>query len=519
MKLRTTKLTILTVGVACASLSACGPNNKGEEELAQVDHKTAKQAITGNTNQIATKLSTTISFLNDSSLFSYGVENTLRPSVEVCAVGPTDPVTGEPTTTDCTTEEPAPEPAEIDVTVDDEAQELTSYLETHIFTDANVESEDGTSVTYLLKGSEVCAVDGEPTDPGCVQQVDDAEIRLVVTSPVEGDVDVDVLVGPSKSNPFSFEIHSDLLAAEADLGGIKASAQHLESVTGETLDLPQTMQGRVRAQLQILGPEKASAAFSVLQAVKVADGGYSFSVGVSQPALSVTADGAAQTIQAVTNVGAIDGSLPITSYEYDSTTGTETESSYQLGFHIGGITSDSLLDAANELLTLTGVGLGQTTTTFSVDGDEVIAIDLNAADGRAFDATIKEGANDSVEFQVSPKFDLSVALQFAAAAGKIGDIADWMMDDVLSIKLDGTNPTVRASDGGLEVVDGTLTLSLQNAGITHTVDAGMCLLDSADTVIVDGGSDEPVEPGTEPVTPTEEPETNPLEELEVGACQ
>jgi hypothetical protein len=511
MKIKLNRLSLLTAGVACAGLIACGPPDKQEEESVEVDHATTQQSISDNTSHLASRLSETIAFLDDSDLWHSGVDAGFGSTSSGCAA----PIDGSDS--GCTEVEPA-EP-ELDLDVTDDADEMTAWLEEHIFNEANVESEEDKAVTYLIDGDVFCALEGEPADPECVSQVNDAEIRLVATSPSEGDIDLDVLVGPNRANPTSLQLHDDLLAAEVDLGGAKESAEHIASITGDLddLELPTTMEGRVRAELTVEGDKKLSAAFSVLAPIKVADGDFNLAMAPALPALSVAVDGQAKTIETVSNLGTVDGSFPVTEwvYEYDETTDTETETeiNYQYGFHLGGLTSNTLFEAANDVIAITGLGLGDTTSTFSIDGEEVLALDLNADDGRTLDITATSNDAGLVDLEVSPKLDLAVALQFASAADKLTDVAEWMMDDVLRVTLDGADaPKVRLTEeDGLEVVDGTLTMSLANAGTTVTVEAGQCVLGVDDTV-------EQAEPGTDP-EPTPVEETNPLEDLEAGTCQ
>lgn len=504
MTARNSNLTHLLVGVAGLGLVACGPSQKGDGE--PITQTTVRQALVGNSKALAADLSRTAKFLETSSLFQSGA------SFVQVDTAPTECVANPDGSRLCEPVEPA-EPEPIDLDVNDEADQLAQLLEERILVDANVESQTDTSITYLLDGATVCASGSEPADPDCVSQVDDAEIRLVVTSPAAGNVDVDILIGPNRANPLSLEVHQDLLAAEADLGGIKGAAAHLSTISGEPLDLPSTFEGRARVELSAPTDTQIKGSVSVLQPIKVADGDFSLSLAQSLPLYALTLDGAAETLLGEMNAGAIDGLFPVTSYVWDETTGTETESSYDLGFHIGGATGTMLLDAATEALAITGLGLGDTTTTFSVDGNEVVAIDLNPADGRTIDLDIASPSEDVVTVEVSPKLDLSIAMKFAAAAAVLGEVDDWMLDDVLRIKLDGAaKPAVQMAGEQMEVLDGTLTMSLDNAGITHTVSAGQCLLD-------DGAAEPtPVEPdgGT---TPDGEPgEYNPLNDFIVGAC-
>lgn len=518
MKMKLNKMSLITVGVAGLGLIACGPNTK-EGEPEPVDHVTARQALNANTKALAADFSVTAKFLERSEILRGSIDLAASPVAEsggICTATPDG-------ATEC---ESAPEPeredVELDVDINDETDELLDELEARILNDAAVEADEEMAVTYLVRGDLVCAVEGEPLDQNCVSQVDQAEIRIVITSPSAGDVDVDVLVGPDRVNPLSFQVHQGLLALEADLGGIKDSAEHIGGIVGEDFELPSTFEGRVRAEISAPADRQIAAAISVLQAVKIADGDFSFSVGQSLPLYAVALDANLETLTGTANIGAVDGLFPVTSYEYDPLTDQDSETSYQIGFHLAGMTGQTVLDVANELIQMTGVGLGPDTSTVSIDGAQVAALDLNPDDGRTLDGTIRQ-EGDGVKIEVDPAFDLRLALQLANALDAIGDVDDWMLDEVFTLSLDGAaKPAILVSDDQLEVVEGTLTMSLANAGITHSIDAGQCMLsqDQPDIIVVDGGSDgadsgEPIEPGDD----ISEEANNPLEDVEVGACQ
>ena len=506
-------LTMLTVGaLVSTSLTACGPDAKVETSTANVSHETARQAIDQNTASAGEQISTSLAFLEDSDLFNQGFDFAASASGSdtVCTPQPVDS-NGDPLPggSDCTTTDTS---VEFDSDVTGLSDEAVDFFDNAIFVDANVESDSDKSVTYLLHGDVVCSyqVDGAP-DPDCVQQVDDAEIRLYVTSPREGDIDVAVQVGPQKYNPLYFEFYANQLAVEVDLGGVKGAVEHLASVTGGDMpELPATMAGRVRAELRHNADDTMTGALSVLQAINVADGDYALSVAKKDPFWEITADPANKKLSASLDLGTVDALFPITSTTVDSN-GNETSSSVDYDFHLGGASASTVLEAGADLLNITNVGLGDSTSTLDVDGEQVLAVDLNANDGRRYDATIEQTA-DGVRATVSPKLDLQVAMQFVNAADALGDVADWMMDDVLHVTLDGAaKPAVLFRDDGLEVVDGKLTVSLDKAGISREADAGMCVMGSSDVAASGSGTDT----GTDP-QPADS--SNPVEDLTVDAC-
>lgn len=504
MAMKNVRLALM--GLAMTGAVACGDDAKdGGEPITSVS---ARQALTANTQNVSAKLSAAINFLEQSELANRGF-SMVAPQGDCVAV--------DGSGADFDGGECAPsEPVEIDTDLSAPTDELTDYLETRIFADANIESSSDTSITYLLKGSVVCAPSDpiEMIDQGCVDSVDASEIRLKVTSPSEGDVDVALLVGPAKHNPLSIEVHSSMVAAELDLAGVKGAVLHLAGDEGVE-DLPSTMEGRLRAEIEVLGAEKVRAAVSVLSKINVAGGDYALSLGATSPAAEIVADGAAQTISASANLGAFNLMMPYSTEVYGDD-GSFTEITHVLDVALAGLSSSVAFQGGSDTVSFTNMGLGDATSTIKVDGSQVLGIDLNADAGRAFAATI-EALENGGTIKVSPKFDLKVAMDFSVLADDPdADFPTWAMGDVLQVTLDGTDPTLEFSDAyeGMKLISGAMSMSLQNAGDSISVAAGQCLSGTVDEPSEPFDPTMPVEP-VEPVEPTQE---GPFDSMVVGEC-
>jgi len=142
------------------------------------------------------------------------------------------------------------------------------------------------------------------------------------------------------------------------------------------------------------------------------------------------------------------------------------------------------MDGETEAITVTNMGLGDTTTTVSRDGDTLIGVDLNAAQGRVMDLTVTSEEN-AMNFQVDPALVLSLAFSLAGADGMFEGAPSWLHDEVISVSLDGADrPEVRLDfgdeeadeEGGFSVVAGTLTLSSTSLEEDVVVEAGMCVV-------------------------------------------
>src|SRR5690606_845143 len=103
---------------------------------------TARQAISANTVEVATNISASLAFLENSNLVARGLE--LAPADDC----PTPDGSGA----DFDTGECSSEPIEFDTDLSEQTEQLTQILENQVFADGNIESSSDTSVTYLLRG-------------------------------------------------------------------------------------------------------------------------------------------------------------------------------------------------------------------------------------------------------------------------------------------------------------------------------------------------------------------------------
>ena len=499
----------LALTLIAGALTACGD---GEP----VDNETARQAVSANTDAIAGRVADSYAFLSGSELFGDAAAG-LLPGESECSgsIGPDGEFVEE-----CV----EPEPVDVSAEIQEGVDELQAALDRYVFVDGNIESNSGREIVYLLRGQNVCAdlLAEDPTGYSeCVSSVDAAEVRLSVTSPAAGDVSIDVLVGPGRVNPVSLDVWGDRVALEADLGGIKGAIEHVGSALGEPVEgLPETMSGRARAELRASGAKALTFDLSVLQALRVADSaeGFDISVAPASPALSMTADPDADTLSVDVDWGAIDLAFPLDYETYDEQTGEPSGSvSHAYDLHLGGASASALLTVGQDLLAIQNIGLGADTTTLDIDGKRVVALDLNPDSGRAFDVSFAPNG-DAMDVSVSPEFDLSLVLAFHQIASSFPELelGEWALDDTLSVSLTGTDPKLTVGESGLEVVQGTLTISSLAEGITHSAQANQCVVEADVSEPVCA----PVEPGDEDVA-CDEPagSEHPFSALQVTSCQ
>lgn len=505
-----------------ASLVAC---DRGEP----VDNETTSKALSTNIENASSSLGTALTAFEGSELFNAALESPgLIDGGEDCIASP------DGDDVDCAESFDVPD---FDVELEQARAELDKLLTDHVFVEGNIESEERREITYLIKGQNVCSyaeLAGSELQE-CITLVDSMQLRLVVTSPQEGDVSIDVLVGDSRYNPISLDVWQDKLAVELGLGDIVDSAKLLvDAVDGEDIsgDIPDTFKGRVRAELSVAGAQSVAARFSVLEEVQIADAeeGFDVKLAVADPAVTMIMDGTAKTIDYEVNWSAINFTYPESSGEgyYDDESGEfiEQETTHSYALALAGLTGQGIFSADDESITINNLGLGDGAATLDIDSKRVFEADLNPNAGRAFDVTIamqEQDGEEAVDITVSPELDLSLAFKFAqlANAAEDLDIDPWMMDETLDISFSGTTPTLHIADELVKVVSGTLSLTSITGAHGITVDADQCLVDVYEDQIC-----EPVADGDDAAPSTEEPvcadepgDDHPFSYISAGACE
>lgn len=509
-----------------ASLVAC---DRGEP----VDNETTSQALSTNIENVSDSLGTALTAFETSELFNTALESPgLIDGGDDCVASPDGDDFG------CEESFEAPD---FDAELEQARTELDKLLTDHVFVEGNIESSERREITYLIKGQNVCSYAGlaGPELQECITVVDSMQLRLVVTSPQENDISIDVLVGDSRYNPISLDIWQDKLAVELGLGDIVDSAKFLaDTIDGEDIseDIPDTIKGRVRAELSVAGAQSVATRFSVLEAVQIADAeeGFDIKLAVADPAVTMIMDGAAKTIDYEVNWSAISLTFPETSGEgyYDDVTGEYIEeegTTHTYALALAGLTGQGIFSADDESVTLNNLGLGDGKATLDIDTKRVFEADLNPNAGRAFDVTVamqEQDGEESVDITVSPELDLSLAFKFAQLANAVEDfdIEPWMMDETLDISFSGTTPTLHVADELVKVVSGTLSLTSVARGETITVNADQCLVDAYEDHVCEptavGVDGEDASPSPEqPACGEETGDDHPFAYISAGACE
>src|SRR5690606_3923205 len=136
-------------------------------------------------------------------------------------------------------------------------EELVSFLREEIFIESNLESETETHATYLIPAAVFCGTEGSSSldpvappggagsdmlipapapasddEPSCEDEVAKLQPRLRLSSPGEGDVDVELLLTEEKHSPIPFQVYDDRIGMVTDVGEFAAAV----AAAGEEVD-------------------------------------------------------------------------------------------------------------------------------------------------------------------------------------------------------------------------------------------------------------------------------------------
>jgi hypothetical protein len=483
-------------------LVACGPKTSEDDEptasdLAAIAEGNVERALRGTVRAGG--------FIADSA--------TLASSLGT--VGSGESCTSQPCTNGvCPPDECVTTPvtvADLQQSRDDMSESIDSLMKTlreKIFTKDNLESESDGSATYLLGPKTLCsssettsssspgasgggsssapAPAPEPAlDQDCVDQVNRLQIRLRLSSPSEGNVDVALLLTSEKRNPATLELYSNHVGVVVNLGEIKSTLDALGEDTGSLISLV----GKLDFQLRRNAELDYSFVSSVLEDVKVGvevNPGETvhYGVGRSVPTFELRLDGNARKVTGTIDVGAVTVDGPLNAFrdtfdpeEYDTLGNPVPRPVYQgaLAGLLAGIEGGVTLDGSSDTLTLNHLGLGDQTSTLKVDQDTIAALDVNPAAGRHFDLALEDQGSGTL-LTFDPTLDVTLLLKFAPLASQIADIAPALLDNAIHVWFEGQNPSIQSGNDELRIVSGTLHYTdAYDPSHDLTAAAGSCL--------------------------------------------
>lgn len=451
-------------------------------------------------------------------------------------------------------------PPEITIEVDRSGDDAIEELMERILIASTIEEDtDDLAITYRIDGERVCEGDEDeggapgagggpdgwdvppppdapefPEDEGgpgddedCLRFLRDVPVRVRVTSPADGAVDLSLLVGADEHEVVRLEVRPDSLAVRLDLGALKAAAELALDVLDDPdddeprPDLPDVVEGVVRAELVRNAPRAFTTTLSIVRAVRVEQGGdepIAVRVGATPSLVSFDLDGAARRLTAQLGLGEVEARLP---YQWlvdaAHSDGEDAEGGCRMGpdgepeecfgeeiepaepaepapdvdgtlrVFLAGLTGRTTFTGERDRLEVTDITLGARQSSLSLDGETLVAIDLNEDAGRKLAAELT-GGDGQVGVSVSPELDFAVTFALHRIADDLGgddEVPPFMLDESLGLRLDGADrPAVKTvggeEDRQVQVAKGALTLWSTAMAEDVVIREGQCVVGPED---------------------------------------
>jgi hypothetical protein len=343
--------------------------------------------------------------------------------------------------------------------------EVIDFLNQKLFTDAN---HLGNGI-YKVPASLVCAettVDdlgnGFTTiDPECAQKLELAQLRIRVEE--DDGLRFWVQVDANHDEPVGVLLRRDELGLTVNLDDATDAMIALAPLFGEQAPNAD-LSGQISGSIKILGEAHAAVAVSFDRAL---------SIKFAEQGVGLDSDGAFELASAPADVIAIDLDGKASKAKLDLGLGETTahvpadEFDPATDLVLGGASVNASF--AGNTLTLNNISLGSKTTSMSIGGQQALAIDLNANDGRKLNATITvDPATGDETLTVSPRLDLQMSTNHEL----LDD--EQPVYDITRIQLDGSLRGAAYSDR-IEVLTGSLSMTTNPSQYGFAASAGQCV--------------------------------------------
>jgi hypothetical protein len=373
--------------------------------------------------------------------------------------------------------------------LDDTAGDVEAFFKMRLFTAANLESSNSTTATYLLRGDPTCRplpseiADGrlDRVDGKCAIDLMKLQVRIVVTGDGDG-YRFQILLGPDKYELSVIIVHSNLLGWEVDLAKARMATMFANTVLmndGERASEPfpfAVLKGRLKVAVEKLAEKKVNLSWSVLEPLEVQDmDHHSFAMKMADPAISLTADGAAKTLTLQLNIPQTDLRAPWDPKDMGA-------QNSDLHVALGGLTGTTALSEMAEEVSFTGLGIGNSFV--EVRSSKIFELTFNPASENKMNMKVTPITGDQARFEITPKLDLSLRFGLETVASEFNEPPEsFLQSQTYALVLMGGSRVVvetvadsETFEGGFKMVEGSLHLATTaDAEATVDVPMGQCL--------------------------------------------
>ena len=372
-------------------------------------------------------------------------------------------------------------------------------------------------------------------DQDCLEFMEREQPRVRLQTSGDG-IQAELLFNEGQESLVKAVLNSSLAKVSLDLGVLSRIVDSLDETAEEELgELSIEMSGLVSIQMDTSIPQKAVFSVNVDRAIQISGSafdseGIDFTFPATQGLFRISSDEQTPSINLAVDLPKLVQSLSTSltaEYEYNEETGEETLVNEgplrQLTATLGGLSAALDLTLVEEGVSTTlEFGLGQESTKISVDGNDIVKVDLNPSHGRSLSFNFDHSSLNEEQFILALASQLH-ALDIDLKLGLIEEIEAPLgfADELYRIAFTSLNNELPSLQMGgseealMKILTGQLNVTAERGDIEMTAEAGMCIVPQ------ESEYDEPnySEDYSEEEYEEDYEEIHPLSELMASSCQ
>lgn len=392
-------------------------------------------------------------------------------------------------TSSCASADTASQDSLLDVSgLEEVLREAKDVANEYVFRTEFVESDDGTTVTYLIDPATACE-----GDPECVTELTENPIRFAVNVLEDDSLAVRLLVGADRHAPASMRLGDTALGLTADLAELMDSIE-LFMTPEDRAELPRAFAGVVDLSLVKEAEGKFTLSLSLLENLRLdveeePGKAVSITVAASEPTTELRLDANTNTMSWRQNLSTVDVAASGSLFCEDEPSCGTQEQQGTFHLHLAGATGEFELSSGTDQFSLRNWGFGSETSYLALNDTRLVSVDLNPNAGRTLNVHFSD-VPEGILVSFEPSLDLKVATALTSLSESLrADLPEWLLDEVFDVTFGGApKPSILIrepecdaygqplGDEEVEVQSGTLSFAATSLPAPVTVDAGMCVV-------------------------------------------
>jgi hypothetical protein len=390
--------------------------------------------------------------------------------------------------------EECPDPEPIRINFAEQRTELVDLIN-QFLSESSIESQDDDHIVYRISTETVCVIPEEEQqaigsdelarmEADCRDRFDYAQPRIAV-SREDSRYTFELQIGSRALNPIDLILTPGLAELSIDLPSAREAIkeQFEYQSEGDTPILPDVSSGVISIALNTGSVGSPLVRFNIDEdiVIRSEDDDLAVDLGRASPFASVNVDTAQKTIAAAISGGSLSAIIKtLMGAEEDEAGELVGGTERQIGLELAGLDFNAAIGLGENITRTLGFGLGDATSKLYIDGQQVVAIDIDPSNDRRIAIDVNRTGDQGENFILGftdPRNDLQVRTTFLQIEDL--EMPDWMIKEVIKVSLNAVGdalPAIEITPENMIPQAAELHIISESAGVDLVVGAGECLV-------------------------------------------